>query len=777
MTSSSIKEQKNAPEESSPDVYSLVITDNSFYTQNAEQIVVSLMESNKQQKEFIERLYDSIDTSLKNKDKEKLFGNLVFIKSVFAEINRVMWNFHTPLACYGHYFSRFVESIKTMLSDILSDRDQEFADNLIIRHVVDEIKYRSLSIGANHRDNRHVNPEASPYFEYNQHLPRAQYIHEHLLRSYYQMNSIGGNFKMIEGAAKYFYTQVSPGNIGRYNFSGELLSLYSSQYEKEVVEIDKELKRDSRDKTVSFCESVIYEKSYVHPQRGAVGKDYLEIFDQFTSEDPEFYFDIEIISSEYTEISVITGLLVKIIDHNSNILQRRLRSKYKDVAVKENSFDDYLKSNKDTDVAVYKIFSSLDFRQIMFEKFHIDISKISIGNQKLFLEFLYNKSFSDIESIEEFFLKYSEGGLIPFLSLDLDFDMGDKIIKFGVNGNKETISEVFEKYAEIVEQSNHVGESMAAEIEVDVPEYPQVQELRSILMLRAKDVLVDFIEASKLAQERGVVLSDEEIIAKLSKIKADNLLLASALKLMKKNGEQIKSSEIKRLQIEADVSGAELTDDDKEEMKRIYALNYQQYPMLSERLLTGFDEALASEDSGFTMLRLDEMLAGFYRIDTLPDGSVHFASFNVDKEFHGSGIGEAVMLEKIDQIAKEKVMHAECAAYARIGANYIERGFVANSAGALDEVPILNIERDDNNFDFASKKMSESEIQEKYVRATLSGAENYVSEDGSVKILSKDDNAEFNFDDYLKDGYVLTRYFQSATAGDKKWYIALEKKN
>ena len=133
------------------------------------------------------------------------------------------------------------------------------------------------------------------------------------------------------------------------------------------------------------------------------------------------------------------------------------------------------------------------------------------------------------------------------------------------------------------------------------------------------------------------------------------------------------------------------------------------------------------------------------------------------------------MLEKIDQVAKEKKIHAECAAYARIGANYIERGFYATEASSAEEVKTLIIERDEMNQNFETKRMTDGEIAESVVRSKMAGQEFFQSEDEKVKIFSAKDNNEFDFGKMIMDGFVLTRYFESAVGGESKWYVALEK--
>ncbi len=407
--------------------------------------------------------------------------------------------------------------------------------------------------------------------------------------------------------------------------------------------------------------------------------------------------------------------------------------------------------------------------------FGADLFEVDETARNLFLEFVKRKNVKDIGKISSFSYKHRAGGFKTFLSLDQDPTLGNRIIGFSIENDQEIVEGVFEKYSEIVDSAHQIESTLVAEINSGKFSDIDTQEMRKHLMSRAKDVLVDFIDAFEMAKDAGIELSTKEIIEKLAKIKADNILLSSALRMMKGRGEQIRLSDIKKLQIDGGLRAEEVSNDDQQEMKRIYAENYTKYPRLSKKLLEGLEVALKSNDSEFTMLRYEDNLTGFYRFDPREDGSVYFASFNIDKEFHGSGLGEAVMLEKIDQVAKEKKIHAECAAYARIGANYIERGFYATEASSAEEVKTLIIERDEMNQNFETKRMTDGEIAESVVRSKMAGQEFFQSEDEKVKIFSAKDNNEFDFGKMIMDGFVLTRYFESAVGGESKWYVALEK--
>lgn len=396
-----------------------------------------------------------------------------------------------------------------------------------------------------------------------------------------------------------------------------------------------------------------------------------------------------------------------------------------------------------------------------------------------FLEFVKKKIERNIPKIKEFCNKYKNKGFKTFLSLEQDPELGDKIISFGESVNPEIAKKVFEKYSEIVDQAYKIEDFIASELSSEIKDQKQSNEIIQQIMVRAKDVLVQFINASELAKKKGIELSAEDISLELEKIKIDTILLSTTLRVMKQSGQKIDLEDIKNFSLEGHVLPKEVKDTDVSEMVRIYQENYKDFPNLQKILLGKHEEVMRLDSVEFTILRYKDNITGFYRLDNLPENEVHFAAFNVDAEFRGAGLGEAMMLEDLDRLAKEKIIKAECDQFARISSNYIERGFVANAHQDIAEKGVLSILRDDTSFNFESKKLSQEEIIEKYLKAKLEKAESGEElsvevQDGNLTILSAEKQTDFDFKRMLQDGKILTRYFKFGDKEKARWYVVLE---
>jgi predicted GNAT family N-acyltransferase len=419
----------------------------------------------------------------------------------------------------------------------------------------------------------------------------------------------------------------------------------------------------------------------------------------------------------------------------------------------------------------YSYLMKKPIREYIEKDFGFELNALSIKEQFYFLELIKSKTENEILEVKFFVKKYQTVGFKTFLSLEQDPTLGDKIISFGENVDLEIAQKVFEKYSEVVDQAFKIEDFIDTELASQNIDSKQKEEIRNQIMVRAKDVLIQFIDAASFAKEKGIELSGDEVNIQLEQIKTDVILLASTLRSMKRAGQRINLEDIKNFSLAGHVSALEIKEEDRSEMLRIYKENYKDFPELQKLLVASNEKALKSNSSEFTMLRYKEELTGFYRLDHLSSDEVHFAAFNIDAEFRGAGLGEAMMLEDLDQLAREKKIQAETNSVARISSNYIERGFVAVGQEQIGEILALKIIRDDAKFNFESKKLSQEEIVQRYLQNQLNpGAKN-------LTIICAEKQTDFDFEKMLADGQnIITRYFKFGEKDKEKWYVVLEKR-
>lgn len=149
--------------------------------------------------------------------------------------------------------------------------------------------------------------------------------------------------------------------------------------------------------------------------------------------------------------------------------------------------------------------------------------------------------------------------------------------------------------------------------------------------------------------------------------------------------------DIKDLDYE-NLGATELSEREIFRMIEIYKENYKGFGTeITQQLIDKFKENLYQKGSSFNILRYQGNIIGFFKIDDIDNNKVHVSAFNVDSAYRGVKIGETMLQESIDNLAKEKIIFAECNYDLPIANNYISRGFIGVESGVLGEVRTMNI--------------------------------------------------------------------------------------
>lgn len=208
-----------------------------------------------------------------------------------------------------------------------------------------------------------------------------------------------------------------------------------------------------------------------------------------------------------------------------------------------------------------------------------------------------------------------------------------------------------------------------------------------------------------------------------------------------------------------------------QEVLDIYRKNFFESPNLSNSLVDRFKQRIETQKGNIFVFKLKNKIASFYVLREVDDQTVSFEAFNVDDVYRNSKIGEMMMKQFLDQVSKDRDVVAECNAHARIGAKYIERGFVATEYFDAEEVRALKINRasDERKKLFKTKQMSKEELIQFYIKQEMGNS----NEDFVVREFESLEKTKF---DELSEGMVLTRYFNFGTDEKNKWYLVFEKK-
>lgn len=269
------------------------------------------------------------------------------------------------------------------------------------------------------------------------------------------------------------------------------------------------------------------------------------------------------------------------------------------------------------------------------------------------------------------------------------------------------------------------------------------------------------------------VLNDE-----LKSIDVELYLFVSAFKILKDSGYQISLEDIKGVESKS-FSSEQLLDVNKEQMRRIYEVNYAKTPNLQKNLLSSFDKALSSSDSNqsFFVFKHEGDVRGFYRLEETSPGHLYFGAFNVDPTYRGSRFGEAILTESLSKSASGSVVEGDCDREAPISSFYIENGFVGTGVSQFEEAAAMHIVKNKTAHDtlFNTTALSREQI-------ILQSAVGEKREDRGIVFAayptSQIKSLPFELlNEVGGDGsrYVLTRYLREKNEASEVVYTAFEK--
>ena len=450
--------------------------------------------------------------------------------------------------------------------------------------------------------------------------------------------------------------------------------------------------------------------------------------------------------------------------------------------------DGYTKDQLD-----FNYFFHSPLREIIESDFSIKFSDYRSDSLFCFLNIIKDADDETVSKIKEIITTHGNNVIDIFSILNNNQDKSSDFIKFLLDVEPIILKNILSKYSKIINSYSFIFDFIKSDprytkkaesfFGVTDPEFIKVREVG----FDADSISSKIVKVAKM-QLLDHIMHDNADSGIFEKLEVEILVVNNFLRLKKSRGEFIDLISLKQFSFDRGIVGEKIPPENITTMRQMYRENYDEYPELTKILLDSFEKSLKNTDSKFTILRYKDDITGFYRTDYVDDETLHFAAFNVDKQFHGSGLGEAIMLSDLDLMAKNKKIVAECNPHVGISPNYIERGFVATKWGPVAEIEVLNIERDDANFDFVTKKesgtdWSQEKIVERYLRSELGQVDGgnkaeHFYEENNIRIYSASEMKGFDFQSIVSDGRVITRYFKFPKKGDKKdlsWYIVTEK--
>jgi hypothetical protein len=344
----------------------------------------------------------------------------------------------------------------------------------------------------------------------------------------------------------------------------------------------------------------------------------------------------------------------------------------------------------------FQSFSALPFREKIEDEFNIKLENFSLRQQVQLVNFLVDEkparkitNFDDENNLSEAFprteklkkmllqkdQKESNDFLKSFLSMEIDFENGNRILAIGEKLPTQDADKIFAKIAGLCDVAQEKDEELKKIIFKD-EKGEVLPDMRTELLLKAHGIIVRFAE--ELGGEGEVDDSKiQKLLGDLEKSGIEIDLVSSLLIAMKKQGEFQKLEEIKGIEIETVMAEELLSQKDLEKkLEEMYRFaNAHKSKEDLERLMRDFENH-KTQNAKFRLIYFDkagksgknlENLAGFVRTSSfdgekeLSEGERYLGAMNISpilqRFYFGENFLREVMEKEISSGAKKLIAH------------------------------------------------------------------------------------------------------------------------
>jgi hypothetical protein len=671
---------------------------------------------------------------------------------------------------YNRFVLRFIETIASNASNI--------HENYLIRQHLQDIYETVHSYGTKEGAVDGIAGGA---------LNETIYTYHHLQQSY--------NLRTRYGIHKgYLIPQlvlpIAPGYLGQYN-AGRLETVFdvSGSVAKEGGDEGKYIAQNdpSLDAIYDRLNEPVFSAGRSHPSQGLTTMEDLWSFDKrLKDKKQKFFFDVSRIDAAALHPFVLGEIL-----HRNEEYLKSVEGGQNQIT--ELSKEEYLQrlfpaggASEDV-VYSYQYLMRLNMRKAIEEDLRIDMADLPLYAQAQFLNYINDRSVTEIDQMKAGLDKVADDATIPFEwekgdpPLDLypekiyisDFvtaflacseggeKYGDAIISLANALDRDASRRLFAKYAEIADTVETVKEYLRENFQQGEGMGENLtNQIAHNLLERGNEIIKRFADAVAAGYDTA------PLFEKLDEMKAGALLFTSTIKALRQESgpHPIDLRELQTAEFNVS-SGADLKaqPDVVGGMRRTYRENYRdrdEYTQeFSDALINSFDDSLDNPNTRFYLLKHKGDVAAFCRFDHKYKGgkleSIYFGSFNTNPSYWRGKVGETMLDQALlEERALGVPIYADCNPMAPVSKKYIESGFVATGQYDYKGVPSFKIALfPDVNERFISKDMSTREIMDAIAQGRDLGEDIITTE---YAIGSHPDYSP------LREGYVLTRYFDEA---------------
>lgn len=333
---------------------------------------------------------------------------------------------------------------------------------------------------------------------------------------------------------------------------------------------------------------------------------------------------------------------------------------------------------KKEEFALFKLCSSLVFRDHIKNIFNIDLSKLNLNNQYYFLNFIQNKKEDDVKRFKNFLEKSNKeedkiNKLKSFLSIEHGGkEMGDKILELGEKLPKKSAEILFKTYSQMIDATDEIETLLRENLgEKATPEL--INEAKESLLFGAKDLLEKYAKKANTCQGIECETLGQELEERLSLAQKSIFAFSYACKTLVEKGE-FSFEDFKKAKLTFDKSP--LPEEMQNKIIAIHEENTKQYPEKLKNLWRGtLRDGLKNKnpDQLIVSVSYEDEIVSAMRVIKRPDGSWYGASFNVNPTVQGSRVGTELQREVLENLAKDKPFVADCYSKNPMLDNYLNK--------------------------------------------------------------------------------------------------------
>ncbi len=279
-----------------------------------------------------------------------------------------------------------------------------------------------------------------------------------------------------------------------------------------------------------------------------------------------------------------------------------------------------------------------------------DLSRLSVQSQERLLDYMISDrspdSFSRIKKFSRGLDNERERDnfLQSFLSLAQGGEeMGEKILAIAEAYPKEEASAIFTKYAELVDATDRVEESLKKEF--PGADLEMVREIAQRLLLKGKKLLDEFSSQKDM--------NGSELVKQLEKLRAENILLVEKYKLLREAGVVENIADLESVKTE-NLSGADALRNDKlmSFFNESYRDNYTSYSEEGlKSLLEKLRKNLSADNSEvYYMSSGDKILSAILLNKKEEEREAYLSALNVDPTLKETAAGRVLLEEVMGQL-------------------------------------------------------------------------------------------------------------------------------